>query len=249
MTTGVIPELPAETSAALDALRDGLRDAAGDDLVSLVLYGSAARGRYDRESSDINIVVVLRHADGATIEKIAPVLHDAERAWRVEPMIVAEQEVARLAITFPIKVLDIQRRHVVLHGADVFTGIHATREHVRLRAEQELMNLAMRLRRRFFSARRDSHALALAADDAAAPLAVNLRALLLLRGTVTDEFQPALAIYDSAAREFGLDRDVLEATKRIHKSADDRSMTAEAFGRLIDTVSRAADLAATMTDR
>src|SRR6185436_8015142 len=92
-------------STVLTELRDKLLTAAGDNLVSLVAYGSVARGRFDRESSDINVVVVLRNAGGAAILAVAPVLHDAYRASRVEPLVVARDEVARLAVTFPTKIL------------------------------------------------------------------------------------------------------------------------------------------------
>ena len=58
-------------------------------------------------------------------------------------MIVAESELPRLAASFPTKVLDIQRTHVVLSGRDVFTGIDVSRDDVRQRIEQELRNLAL----------------------------------------------------------------------------------------------------------
>ena len=246
MADAPAPTLPAPASVALDAFRDAVIAAAGDNLVSLVVYGSAARNRYDPATSDLNVVIVLRDASGAAVQRIAPVVHAAQRASRVEPFIVGESELPRLAVTFPTKLLDIQRRHVVLSGRDVFSGIGVSRDDVRQRVEQELRNLALRLRHRFVAARNDEQALALAADDAAAPLAVNLRALLNLRGTVPDEFQPALAIYESAANEFGLDAGVLDAVRRIHKGGE-QSMNAEAFARLIDTVSRAADAAAALS--
>lgn len=242
---GTQPSLAPDVSATLAAFRDALVRADSANLAALAVYGSAARGRYNPGTSDINVAIVLRDANGAALLRIAAVVHDAERASRIESLIVAESELPRLAVSFPTKVLDIQRRHVVLHGADVFSGITVDRDDVRLRTEQELRNLALRLRRRLIAARNDSHALALAAEDAAVPLAVNLRALLWLRGKVPDEFQPALAIYEVAAAELGLDADILAAVRRLRKETD-RSFTAEQLGRLIDTLSRAADAAATL---
>ena len=237
-------ELPADVAATLDALGASLRDAAGANLLGLVLYGGLARGRYNPETSDINIVVLLRDASVGALARIAEPLHAAWRAHRVEPFILTPPEVARLAITFPTKMLDIQRRHISLFGDDPFAGIEVSRAHIRLRVEQELRNLALRLRRRFLAVHRDPGGLALAAEDSAAALAVNLRALLYLRGVVSDEFEPTLAIYESAADAFGLDVEALRATKRLHRSGPDTTLPAELFGRLLATIERAADVAA-----
>lgn len=220
-----------------------MRDAAGDNLLGLILYGGLARGRYNPDTSDINIVVVLRDASAHAIARIANPLHAAWRGRRVEPFIVTPRELSRLAVAFPTKILDIQRRHVVLYGDDPFSGFEVSREHIRLRVEQELRNLALRMRRRLVSIHDDPGALGRAADDAAAPLAVNLRALLFLEGIVSDEFQPTLAIYERAAEAFGLDVEALTATKRIHRNDGEATLSAEMFGRLLATIDKAADKA------
>ena len=245
MSTAVAPNLPPAATATLDAFRDALLAADSANIACIAVYGSAARGRYDAETSDLNVALALRDASGAAVLRIAHVLHDAERESRIETMIFAESELAGLTASFPTKILDIQRRHVVLFGSDLFAGITVSRDDIRRRAEQELRNLALRLRRRLVAARTDPNALALAADDAAPTLAVNLRALLYLRGEVSDEFQPTLAIFERAGAAFGLDTATLGAVKRVHKN-DERTMSADEFGRVIDVVSRAADVAATL---
>ena len=239
--------LPTDVAGALDELSAALRAAAGDNLLGVVLYGGLARGRYHPGTSDINLVVVIRDASAQAIARIATPLHAAWRGRRVEPFIITPRELPRLAIAFPTKILDIQRRHVVLFGDDPFTGIEVSPEHIRLRVEQELRNLALRMRRRFVSIHDDPGALARATDDAAAPLAVNLRALLYLEGIVSDEFQPTLAIYERAAQAFGLDVDALNATKRIHRSGGEGTLSADLFGRLLATIEKAADKAAATT--
>lgn len=148
MTVQSDATLPTDVAVALDELVTALRDAAGGNLLGLILYGGLARGRYNPGTSDINIVVVLRDISTEALVRIAPPLHAAQRARRVEPLIITPRELPRLAIAFPTKILDIQRRHVVLTGDDPFAGIDVSREHIRLRVEQELRNLALRLRRR-----------------------------------------------------------------------------------------------------
>jgi predicted nucleotidyltransferase len=239
-----VTALPPEISNALDVLASGLRADAGDNLLGVILYGGLARGRYVEGSSDINIVIYLRDASAACLAAIAPRLNEAWRTHRVDPFIITPQEMARLTVVFPTKMLDIQRRHVVLMGEDPFDGLTVDHQHIRLRVEQELRNLLLRLRHRFVRVRDDQLSLAQAASDAAPTLAVNLRALLLLQGIVSDEFQPALAIFELAAKTFDLDADALAATKRVHQGTADASVDAASFARLLATIERAADLAA-----
>ena len=84
----------------------------------------------------------------------------------------------------------------------------------------------------------------MAADDVAAALAVNLRALLYLKGIVSDEFQPTLAVYQLAARTFGLDAEALDATRAAHRTPGAATIDAKVFGRLLNTIGQAANLAA-----
>lgn len=239
--------VPAAAAVHLDDVSDALRGAAGDNLVGLVVFGGVARGRYVPGVSDINLAVVLREASGPALSAIAGPLRDAWRAHRVEALIVTEAEIPRLGVTFPTKVLDIQRTHIVLHGANPFLGVSVRPEHVRARVEQELRNLTLRKRERLVRVGNDPQALALAAHQAAAPLAVNLRALLTLQGVVGQEFQPSLAIYDLAAKTFGLDAEALAAAKRAHEDPGATQLSADLFGRLVATIARAANVAAGMT--
>jgi hypothetical protein len=246
MTASPDVYLPPDVAAVLDELGSALRAAAGDNLLGLILYGGLVRGRYNPETSDINVVVLLSHVSAAAIERIAPALQTAWRAKRVEPLIITPNEIPRLALAFPTKLLDIQRRHVALIGDDPFGGIDASRDHIRLRVEQELRNLSLRLRRRFVAIHDDPAALAAAVDEAATTLAVNLRALLFLERIVSDERQPALAVYDRAAQTFGLDAGALEAAKHVHRDALDKTISTEMFGRLLATIDKAANIAAAM---
>jgi predicted nucleotidyltransferase len=52
-------ELPPEVAAALGELKAALADIYGERLRGVYLYGSYARGDFDPESSDIDVLVVL----------------------------------------------------------------------------------------------------------------------------------------------------------------------------------------------
>lgn len=50
---------------------DRLQSALGETLLSVVLYGGAARGRFDPAVSDVNLMLVLSAISIAELDKIA----------------------------------------------------------------------------------------------------------------------------------------------------------------------------------
>ena len=129
----------------LDELIGEVR-AVTDELVSAILYGSAARGEFREARSDINVLLACRRCDAEVLRAIGPSLQRAWRSQRVRPYLVTAAEVPRIADVFPLKLLEIEDAHVVLHGPDLLASVEIDREHLRLRVEQELRNMLVRLR-------------------------------------------------------------------------------------------------------
>ena len=70
----------ADADKATSELTRALQDALGGDLVSLMLYGSVARGTQVAGRSDTNILLVLRQASAAALQRAAPALEAWARA-------------------------------------------------------------------------------------------------------------------------------------------------------------------------
>jgi predicted nucleotidyltransferase len=121
------------------------REALGDTLESIVLYGSAAEGRL-RPASDVNVIFVLNRFDPARIDALGDPVRLAQAAIRLAPMIVLRDEIPHAAAAFAVKFADIVRRHRVLHGSDPFAGLTIARDRLVVRLMQVLLNLRLRLR-------------------------------------------------------------------------------------------------------
>ncbi len=237
--SGPLAELraPPEVVAGLTRLRDELAAAAGSNLQALVLFGGLAEGRYRPGKSDVNVLVVLTRASADDLSALAPALRHAGRALRVEPLLVTRTELPAAADVFPAKFLHIERRHLLLAGTDPFVGLDISREHLRLRLEQELTNQALRLRRRFVAAAHAPADLSHVLAEAAGSLGAQLRMLLELAGKPNDE--DLASCLKAAAQAFDLDADALLG---LATSAP----RAETFPRVMESVARAAQLAARM---
>ncbi len=95
-----------------------IRQAAGENLQSVILYGSAASGEFHPEFSNVNLLCVVREASYATLRAVAPVVEWWTRQKRHAPLVLTGEEMERSADVFSIELLDMQQRHRVLFGAD-----------------------------------------------------------------------------------------------------------------------------------
>ncbi|MGI8924148.1 MAG: nucleotidyltransferase domain-containing protein [Fimbriimonadales bacterium] len=126
----------------VDRLASELPKILGDNLVSLVLYGSAARGDADPETSDINLMIVLEATTPAAHKAIREVLAGPVR---VEPLVVQKSGFDRAQIAFALKFLSIRRNFRVLHGANLLDLPEVSTGLMRFLSEQEIRNFRMRL--------------------------------------------------------------------------------------------------------
>ena len=144
------------------------REALGDTLDTIVLYGSAAEGRL-RPASDVNVIFVLNRVDAARLDAFGPPLRVARAAIRLAPMLLLREEIPHAASAFAVKFADIVRRHRVLHGHDPFADLTIARDRLVARLLQVLLNLRLRLRSAY-AIRTFDDQLVLAIVHAASPL-------------------------------------------------------------------------------
>lgn len=158
-----------------------LSTAMGDTLSSVVLFGSIPRGEAREGVSDVNLLLLLRAADRATLLRGAPV---AQR-WREEvgvPLLFTPDEWRRSADVFPVEVADMLDHRRVLMGPDPLPGLEVSLEHMRLQVERELRGKIVQMRRGVFLAADHPADLGRLLLGAAPSLATYLRAVLRLAG-------------------------------------------------------------------
>ncbi len=123
-----------------------LKGAMGETLLSVVLYGSAARGDFHEKTSDFNLILILKDLEPATLEALSPALRRWLKQGHPAPRLFTPALIAESADVFPIEMLDLKSARVVLHGEDPFAGVKVGRGYLRLQCERELKAKMMRLR-------------------------------------------------------------------------------------------------------
>ena len=138
---------PSRVREVLRQLCDELIDALGADLESIVLYGSFARAnQLETEHDTVNVMLVLRSVACHTLDKMASAIARVEREIPLTTMTLTREDLHSSCDVFPIKFHDMQLHHRVLSGEDVLSDLEISDVHLRIRCEQQLKNLMLRLR-------------------------------------------------------------------------------------------------------
>jgi predicted nucleotidyltransferase len=186
----VLGLLPVQVRSRVEELVASLQKSLGPGLDAVVCYGSAVRGGYVADKSDVNLAVVLADDAPATLEKIAPALRVARAAARVNAILLRTDELARSSDVFPLLYDDIRGCHSVLAGRDVFSDLVIHDKHRRLRVEQELREAQVQLRQIVTSDGVAAPLLAVAVARITKKIRGPLHALLSLMGKKLDDELP-----------------------------------------------------------
>lgn len=200
----------------LDDLKTSLERTCGKDLVALVVHGSAVRGGWREATSDVDLICVLEHDSEELLAAIGPALELARASARIEAMILTRAEIPRSADCFPLLYGDVARTSATLFGQNPFAGLHISDEHIRLRIEQELREVRIRMRRVATDMAGEANfggAVERKLKQVRGPLA----ALLALRGQpVDDHLDPVIV---ASARAYGVDANPLRRPREAPAAA------------------------------
>jgi predicted nucleotidyltransferase len=123
-----------------------MRGAAGTNLVSVILYGSAAAGDYVPDHSDVNLFCVLRETSFAAVEALRSTMEWWGKQKHRMPLLMSEDEMRRSADVFSIEFLDMRRHYRVLSGEDVLKTLEVPLRLHRAQVEYELREKTILLR-------------------------------------------------------------------------------------------------------
>jgi hypothetical protein len=202
------------TEAKLTDLVSRMKEYAADNLESLILYGSAARGDYKEGHSDLNVLCILRSVAARELTRVTPVVHWwCKNQSEPAPLFFTAEELRRSADVFAIELLDMQENRRVLYGADVVAGIDVPMNLHRVQVEHDLSTLLLKLRQHFLlNGHKENELRAAAAKSASSVLALLRHALIAF-----DEKPPATAseVFTRIAALTGVDAGAFSAAFQL----------------------------------
>ena len=221
----------------LNELVHRLKEAAGKNLESVVLYGSAATGAYRPGASDINVLCTLVTMDVHELQLLAPVvLWWTQEEKEPPPLFFLSEELARSTDVFAIESLDVKRAHRVLFGPDPIAGLEVPMNLHRVQVERDLRMLLLRLRQHAMLAGKNE------AEYVAVLKKTSSSALTLLRHTVLafggEPPSDAGQLLARVAELTGTDASAFEVVHGFHEGSELKSDAFETYDNYIHALEK-----------
>jgi len=185
----------------IEELVSKLRRAAGENLESVILYGSAASGEYIDDRSDVNILCVLRDTSFPKLQRLSPSVEWWNAKKQPAPLMTTRAEIESSADVFCIEYFDMQKRHRVLFGDDPLANLAVPMRFHRQQVEYELREKLILLRKHLLlSASKKDRLWALLLDSLPSFATLFRHALIAFDGQCSPSGREALAQIGSHLR-------------------------------------------------
>src|SRR4029079_11666478 len=137
---------------ALSGLVEDLRATHGDNLASIVLYGSAAAGDTREVQADYNLLIALKSITPEDLRLAQAPMREWQRLGHPLPVYFTVEELADAADVFPIEFHQMAKARVVIYGKDPFEFVQLSDANLRHQTEYELRSKLIQLRRHYIPA-------------------------------------------------------------------------------------------------
>ena len=151
-------KIPAEDSLTKSFL-EVLKSCFGENLLSVMLYGSYVRGDFVKGISDINVLIILEELQPSKIENFGKTAGRLMRRNRITPLVLTRREFNNSADVFPMEYFDIRDRNRVIHGVDETESLTLIRKNLRHQIEDRLRGEMASLRQLVIASRSRSRVL------------------------------------------------------------------------------------------
>ena len=215
-------------SETLDQLIKNLREAHGENLSSIVLYGSAAAGDQVESRSDHNLLIALVRITTKDLHAAHSAMREWEKLGQPIPVYFTVAELQDAADVFPIEFHQMEKARRILYGRDPFEFVKISPANLRHQTEYELRTKLIQLRRLYIPASASVARLSALMSDSLASFAALFRAVLILKGE-----EPPVAKEDSvraAVSSLGLDGTPFERIFDLRSDKGSKLTEAEANG-------------------
>jgi len=117
-----------------------------ENIVSILLYGSATGKFYVPKQSDINLMVVLKDLEFGQLTASLKLINQGISKKISAPLFLSLTHIETSKDVFPIEFLEIKENHMLIYGKDLFSDMQIDQKHIRLFCEREIKGKLIRLR-------------------------------------------------------------------------------------------------------
>ncbi len=184
------------------------REVFGENLASIILYGSAVKGKFSDGISDVNVLILVNKEDPDTV--IGFGRQGARLIWRnrITPLILTVAEFVNSADVFPMEYLDIRNSRKVIYGKDVTEDLVIVQANLRHQVEEQLRGSITSIRKALLYGRGKAKTSKLFMKEWFGAQNALFRGLLRLKGVEEVPLEPE-ALAKSLSNVFGVPEQIL----------------------------------------
>ncbi|MBN1662012.1 MAG: nucleotidyltransferase domain-containing protein [Deltaproteobacteria bacterium] len=142
-------KIPRNPQDIFPEITEDFKHVFGEDLVSVILYGSGARGDYVPGKSDINLLIILSRPFVDVLDRTV----DAVGKWKKRnvavPLFMTKPFVLSSVDAYPVEFLNMKLNHIVVYGESVLDDLEFNPTHLRLQLEREFKGKVLHLQTGF----------------------------------------------------------------------------------------------------
>lgn len=140
--------LPPKSGREIAGFIKNLKEIYSGDLISVILYGSAASGEFVPGHSNLNILVILKSTELLFLKRASKII---KRFKNITPLFLTKEYILSSTDIFPIEFLDMRENYILLYGQDLLKEIHVDLRNLRFQCEQELKARLLNLKQAYLS--------------------------------------------------------------------------------------------------
>ena len=116
------------------------------ELISIYLYGSAARDEYIQGKSDVNFLVIIQSDGLINLSSVWEYLQRFRKLGIATPLVLTSSYVDSSLDTFPLEFLNMMEANSLILGEDILAELKINNDYLRLQIERELKSKLLSLR-------------------------------------------------------------------------------------------------------
>jgi predicted nucleotidyltransferase len=207
-----IQQLPESVRVHVSDYVEKFSQLHGENVLSVVVYGSAASGNFVPKISDINIAAILKRLEFSDLKKSLHLVK-AGKAHRITAPLLLTLEYIRQSIdVFPVEFLDLRDQHVLILGEDLLATIPVDDRHLKLFCEEQIKGKLLRIREAYLEIGLNPRGKEALLKDSLNVLIPIFRNLLRLARKPVPSSKPD--ILKALGQEFDIDSEILLAIYR-----------------------------------
>ena len=175
----------------------------GDNIRSVIVYGSSIGEAFIPKRSNINLLVVCREITVAELKKCHKLVLKGRKKGIIAPLFLTQTHMETSSDVFPIEFLDMADFHQTIYGEDALSNLEIAQENLRLECEEQLKGKLIRIRQAYLESGADYKAVNRILKDSISSLIPILRGILRLTNK-TPHFIKSDVI-SSVGKDFGID--------------------------------------------